>query len=70
QVQPRNATLMDTPRVEYLHAYIGALLESLRNGSNTKGYFVWSFMDVFELLGGYDTGFGLYHLDLDDKNLT
>nr|GFB26069.1 beta-glucosidase 11-like isoform X2 [Tanacetum cinerariifolium] len=31
QVQPRNGTLMDTPRVEYLHAYIGALLESLRS---------------------------------------
>ncbi|PWA88948.1 glycoside hydrolase family 1 [Artemisia annua] len=70
QVQPRNGTLMDTPRVEYLHAYIGALLESLRNGSNTKGYFVWSFMDLFELLGGYNTGYGLYYVDLDDKDLT
>nr|GFA49001.1 beta-glucosidase 11-like isoform X1 [Tanacetum cinerariifolium] len=70
QVQLRNGTLMDTPRVEYLHAYIGALLESLRNGSNTKGDFVWSFMDLFELLDGYNTGYGLYYVDLDDKDLT
>nr|GEX07297.1 hypothetical protein [Tanacetum cinerariifolium] len=40
------------------------------NGSNTKGYVVWSFMDLFELLDGYNTGYGLYYVDLDDKDLT
>lgn len=70
QVQPRNGTLIDTPRVEYLHAYIGAVLEALRNGSNTLGYFVWSFFDLFELLDGYNSGYGLYYVDLDDKELT
>ncbi|KAJ0842916.1 putative beta-glucosidase [Helianthus annuus] len=70
QVQPRNGTLIDTPRVEYLHAYIGALLDALRNGSNTLGYFAWSFLDLFELLGGYKTSYGLYYVDLDDKELT
>nr|XP_043635777.1 beta-glucosidase 11-like [Erigeron canadensis] len=70
QVQPRNGTLMDTPRVEYLQAYIGALLDVLRNGSNTLGYFVWSFFDLFEILDGYNNGYGLYYVDLDDKELT
>ncbi|KAJ0471542.1 putative beta-glucosidase [Helianthus annuus] len=70
QVQPRNGTLIDTPRVEYLHAYIGALLDALRNGSNTMGYFAWSFLDLFELLDGYKTGYGLYYVDLDDNELT
>ncbi|KAI3507727.1 hypothetical protein L1887_22718 [Cichorium endivia] len=70
QEQPRNGTLMDTPRVEYLHAYIGALLDAVRNGSNTRGYFVWSFLDLFELAGGYTSGYGLYYVDLDDKELT
>ncbi|RYR62553.1 hypothetical protein Ahy_A04g020225 isoform C [Arachis hypogaea] len=36
-------------RVEYLHVYIGVVLDSIRDGSNIKGYFAWSFMDVFEL---------------------
>ncbi|KAL3531459.1 hypothetical protein ACH5RR_010781 [Cinchona calisaya] len=63
----RNGTLYDTPRVKYLHAYIGTLLDALRNGSNTKGYFQWSFMDGFELLGGYQVAYGLYYVDLDDK---
>ncbi|XP_023771873.1 beta-glucosidase 11 isoform X2 [Lactuca sativa] len=70
QVQARNGTLMDTARVEYLHAYIGALLDAVRNGSNTRGYFAWSLLDLFELLGGYDIGYGLYYVDLDDKELT
>ncbi|KAI3819239.1 hypothetical protein L1987_13064 [Smallanthus sonchifolius] len=70
QVQPRNGTLIDIPRVEYLHAYIGASLDAIRNGSNTIGYFVWSFFDLFELLGGYKIGYGLYYVDLDDEELS
>ncbi|CAI0629033.1 unnamed protein product [Linum tenue] len=70
QLERRNATLKDTGRVEYLRLYIGAVLDSIRNGCNVKGYFMWSLLDVFELLGGFQTGFGLYYVDLDDPNLT
>lgn len=65
----RNTTLEDWSRVESLQAYIGAVLDSLRNGSDMRGYFTWSFLDVFELLDGYDSGFGLYYVDLDDPEL-
>ncbi|XP_058766265.1 hydroxyisourate hydrolase-like isoform X1 [Vicia villosa] len=64
-----NASLHDVSRVEYLRAYIGSTLDSLRNGSNVKGYFVWSFMDAFELLDGYKSGFGLYSVDRNDPEL-
>ena len=40
-----------------------------RNGSNTRGYFAWSFLDLLELLDGYETAFGLYYVDLDDPHL-
>lgn len=40
-----------------------------RNGSNTKGYFAWTFLDCLELLDGYDSAFGLHYVDLDDKEL-
>ncbi|KAM7276927.1 hypothetical protein ACFE04_018793 [Oxalis oulophora] len=66
---PRNSSLEDTNRVEYLHGLIGAVLNALRNGSDVRGYFVWSFMDVLELLDGLRSGFGLYYVDLDDPNL-
>ena len=34
-----------------------------------RGYFVWSFLDLFELLFGFEEGYGLYYVDLDDKDL-
>ena len=40
-----------------------------RNGSNTRGYFTWSFLDVLELIDGYGSCFGLYYVDLDDPDL-
>ncbi|XP_074368442.1 cyanidin 3-O-glucoside 5-O-glucosyltransferase (acyl-glucose)-like isoform X2 [Apium graveolens] len=66
----RNGTLHDIPRVQYIQSYIGSLLDAIRNGSSTRGYFIWSFLDVFELIDGYDSGYGLYYVDLDDKDLT
>ncbi|KAF2531312.1 hypothetical protein F2Q70_00031874 [Brassica cretica] len=58
----------DTPRIEFLHAYIGAVLNSITNGSDTRGYFVWSFMDLYELLSGYEYSFGLYFVNFSDPH--
>jgi beta-glucosidase len=58
----------DTHRVEYMNAYIGGVLKSIRNGSDTRGYFVWSFMDLFELIGRYDYGYGLYSVNFSDPH--
>ncbi|KAK9756965.1 hypothetical protein RND81_01G132600 [Saponaria officinalis] len=55
-----NTILNDQSRVEYLQAHIGALLDAVRNGSNAKGYFVWSFIDVYEIIFGTKYTFGLY----------
>ncbi|KAK9096971.1 hypothetical protein Sjap_022468 [Stephania japonica] len=59
--------LNDTERIEYLQSYIGSLLLSIRNGSDVRGYFVWSFMDCFELVGGYRFYYGLYAVDFNDS---
>ncbi|CAL9130820.1 unnamed protein product [Musa acuminata var. zebrina] len=60
--------LNDTDRINYLNGFIGSTLDAIRNGANVKGYFVWSFIDVFEFLTGYQSRCGLYHVDFDDKN--
>lgn len=44
--------------------------DAVRNGSNTKGYFVWSFVDLFELLYGYKSSFGLYYINFSDPSVT
>ncbi|KAL2337101.1 hypothetical protein Fmac_011547 [Flemingia macrophylla] len=69
QNTPRNSSLDDWPRVKFLHAYVGSMLDALRSGSNVKGYFVWSFLDLLELLGGYESSFGLYYIDMHDPSL-
>ncbi|XP_020152452.1 cyanidin 3-O-glucoside 7-O-glucosyltransferase (acyl-glucose) isoform X4 [Aegilops tauschii subsp. strangulata] len=38
------------------------------NGSNTRGYFAWSLMDLYELLSVGDT-YGLYYVDFADDDL-
>lgn len=65
----RNETLEDWSRVKCLQGYIGAVLDTLRNGSDVRGYFTWSFLDVFELIDGFKSGFGLFYVDLDDPDL-
>ncbi|KAL6845026.1 hypothetical protein ACP4OV_025199 [Aristida adscensionis] len=64
-----NDSIYDDQRVEYLKGYIGSMLAALRNGANVKGYFVWSFLDVFELLVGYHSRYGLYRVDFQDPEL-
>ncbi|KAL0918570.1 hypothetical protein M5K25_010585 [Dendrobium thyrsiflorum] len=60
-------TLHDTDRIEYLRDYIGSILNAMRNGANVRGYFVWSLVDLFELLAGYKSSYGLYYVDFDDE---
>ncbi|XP_075642448.1 beta-glucosidase 11-like isoform X2 [Castanea sativa] len=69
QRMQRNSTLNDIARVNFMHAYIGGVLDALRNGSNTRGYFVWAFLDLFELLDGYISSYGINYVDLDDPDL-
>nr|E3W9M3.1 RecName: Full=Cyanidin 3-O-glucoside 7-O-glucosyltransferase (acyl-glucose); Short=AA7GT; Short=Dg AA7GT; AltName: Full=Acyl-glucose-dependent anthocyanin 7-O-glucosytransferase; AltName: Full=Beta-glucosidase like protein; Short=DgBGLUL; Flags: Precursor [Delphinium grandiflorum]BAJ33502.1 beta glucosidase like protein [Delphinium grandiflorum] len=67
---PQNETLDDDMgRIRYISGYIGSMLEAIKNGSDTRGYFVWSFMDAFEILSGYQTRYGIVHVDFDDKSL-
>jgi hypothetical protein len=42
-----------------MHAYV------CRNGSDARGYFVWSFLDVFEFLFAYKMRFGLCGVDMN-----
>ncbi|KAI9093582.1 hypothetical protein K1719_027031 [Acacia pycnantha] len=65
----RDSSLDDWPRVIFLHEYIKSVLDSLRNGLNVRGYFVWSLLDLFEIITGYQTSYGLYYIDLNDPDL-
>ncbi|KFK35447.1 hypothetical protein AALP_AA5G285400 [Arabis alpina] len=64
-----DSMLQDTPRVEYIQGYIGSVLNAIKNGSDTRGYFVWSLIDVYELLSGYMHPYGLYYVNFSDPGL-
>ncbi|KAL5705678.1 beta-glucosidase [Ranunculus cassubicifolius] len=64
-----DASPNDTDRIENLQSMIKSLLQSIRNGSDVRGYFVWSLLDCFEALGGYTVRYGLYGVDFNHKDL-
>ncbi|CAD6218533.1 unnamed protein product [Miscanthus lutarioriparius] len=55
----------DEPRIEFLQDYLEVLYLSIRNGSDARGYFVWSFLDVFEFIFAYRMRFGLCGVDMN-----
>ncbi|KAJ4969264.1 hypothetical protein NE237_015965 [Protea cynaroides] len=69
QMAFHNASLNDMSRVKYLEDYIQSLLQAVRNGSDVRGYFSWSFLDAFELFDGYQSSFGLYYVDFNSPDL-
>ncbi|KAJ4770640.1 Beta-glucosidase 31 [Rhynchospora pubera] len=71
-VNPATArrTYNDYDRIDFIEKYLEALRFSIRNGSNTQGYFVWSFIDTFEFQFGYTTRFGLYGVDFHTEEKT
>ncbi|KFK42638.1 hypothetical protein AALP_AA1G021300 [Arabis alpina] len=69
QTTPQTSSLEDTTRVRFLSSHIEAVLDSIRKGSNVKGYFQWSLMDLFELFRGYELSYGLYYVDFKDPYL-
>ncbi|OIV93212.1 hypothetical protein TanjilG_27391 [Lupinus angustifolius] len=59
--------LKDEKRIRYLNGYLSALLDSIKDGCNVKGHFVWSMLDNWEWTVGYSSRFGLYYVDYKDK---
>ncbi|KAL9227321.1 hypothetical protein vseg_003022 [Gypsophila vaccaria] len=62
---PRELGVNDAARIEYHKASIASMLDAMKDGSNVKGYFQWSFLDLLEV---FRFSYGLYHVDLEDPN--
>ena len=58
-----SGAIIDTDRIAYLRAYIGALNDAVAGGADVRGYFVWSLLDNFEWDSGYAVRFGLTYVD-------
>ncbi|KAF9414420.1 hypothetical protein HW555_007674, partial [Spodoptera exigua] len=62
-----NKGLGDQSRVDNMRGYLGALLLAMEDGTQVKGYTVWSLMDNVEWTAGTSERFGLYEVDFESE---
>jgi beta-glucosidase len=60
----------DLDRISFLRNYLAQLQRATSEGVPVKGYFLWSLMDNFEWIYGYEKRFGVYHVDFQTQART
>jgi beta-glucosidase len=60
-----DGNVYDLDRIMYLRNYLTQLQRATAEGVPVRGYFLWSLMDNFEWIYGFDKRFGLYRVDFD-----
>lgn len=60
----------DLDRISFLRNYLTQLQRATAEGVPVKGYFLWSLMDNFEWIYGYEKRFGVYHVDFQTQART
>ncbi len=60
----------DPERVDYLRGHLEAVADTIREGTDVRGYFAWSLLDNFEWAFGYDKRFGLTYVDYPTQTRT
>lgn len=55
----------DDQRPRYIRSYLRALAGAVADGTDVRGYYVWSLTDNYEWAEGYAPSFGLYGYDPD-----
>ncbi len=67
---PATSEVQDIDRVMYLRAYMRQVQRAITEGHKVVGYFPWSLLDNFEWADGYDTRFGIVHVDYATQKRT
>ena len=55
--------ILDTIRQRYFELYLTELSKAIEEGSDVRGYFIWTMMDNFEWSSGFAPRMGLVHID-------
>jgi len=62
-----DGSVYDLDRIMYLRNYLAQLQRATSEGVPVRGYFLWSLMDNFEWIYGFEKRFGLYHVDFETQ---
>ena len=60
-----DGNVYDLDRIMYLRNYLTQLQRATSEGVPVRGYFLWSLMDNFEWIYGFEQRFGLYRVDFN-----
>lgn len=61
-----NGQVHDPYRIEYLDGFIDWMWKAKEEGIDVRGYFVWSTMDLYSWINGYEKRYGLVYVDYED----
>jgi beta-glucosidase len=65
-----DGNIYDLDRIMYLRNYLAQLQRATSEGVPVRGYFLWSLMDNFEWIYGFEKRFGVYRVDFDTLRRT
>lgn len=59
--------VFDLDRIMFLRNYLTQLQRATSEGVPVRGYFLWSLMDNFEWIFGFEQRFGVYHVNFETQ---
>jgi beta-glucosidase len=65
-----DGVVYDTDRIMFLRSYLSMLQRAVAESVPVRGYFLWSLFDNFEWADGFDTRFGVIHVDFATQKRT
>lgn len=68
-VADENGYVQDDDRIKFMQGFIENILKAKAAGVNVCGYYVWSTMDLYSWINGYQKRYGLVRVEYDDENL-
>ena len=60
----------DARRVQFYGAHLQAVRAAQERGADVRGYFAWSLLDNYEWAEGYQSRFGIVHVDYETQERT
>lgn len=57
----------DDDRIELLGQFIEHMMRAKRDGARVEGYYLWSTMDLYSWINGYEKRYGLVHIDFENN---
>jgi beta-glucosidase len=65
-----DGNIYDLDRIMFLRNYLAQLQRATSEGVPVRGYFLWSLMDNFEWIYGFEKRFGVYRVDFNTQRRT